>query len=114
VDSLSHGPLLKPPAVEGLPNELSPHAAFVSFFFKYTLHKPFYSANVCILDDKMRPAISTRFSPSRLCTLCTNGPASTSITTTTRRPFASTPSNLATWGFIGLGRMGELHAFYRA
>ena len=62
------------------------------------------------LSVKMSAAVSIRFSPSRLCMLG-NSPSAPPLSSITRRSFASTPSNLATWGFIGLGRMGELHAY---
>lgn len=59
----------------------------------------------------MKSPVSARLlAPARLCTFLTH-PAARSLSTSTRRSFASTPSNLASWGFIGLGRMGELRAF---
>lgn len=36
-----------------------------------------------------------------------NGHAAGTVSTVTRRAFASSGSNLTTWGFIGLGRMGK-------
>lgn len=48
----------------------------------------------------MRAAISVRLSPSRLRLLRTAGSA-------TGRSFSTTVGRQATWGFIGLGQMGE-------
>ncbi|KAL8653040.1 MAG: hypothetical protein Q9210_002328, partial [Variospora velana] len=53
----------------------------------------------------MRAAISVRFSTSKLC-LPRNGRLTGSPSSTARRSFSTTPAALATWGFIGLGRMG--------
>lgn len=55
---------------------------------------------------KMRAAVSIRFSPSRRRILG-NGCATGTVSMVTRRAFASSGSNLATWGLIGLGRMGK-------
>ncbi len=51
--------------------------------------------------------VSVRFSPAKLCILG-NGGASGAVSRISRRSFTSSGSNLATWGFIGLGRMGEI------
>ena len=66
----------------------------------------------CILSNNqvnMSATVSIRSFPSRLHML-SNRLSTPSISPIYRRSFASTSSNLATWGFIGLGRMGELHA----
>ena len=39
-----------------------------------------------------------------------NGHTAESVSMAKRRAFASSGSNLATWGFIGLGRMGKLNS----
>ncbi|KAL8719268.1 MAG: hypothetical protein Q9225_003698 [Loekoesia sp. 1 TL-2023] len=54
----------------------------------------------------MRAAISVRFSPSRL-RLLGNGGLTGSTPSAARRNFSSTASTWASWGFIGLGRMGK-------
>lgn len=51
--------------------------------------------------------VSIRFSPAKLCILG-NGGASGAVSRISRRSFASSGSNLAVWGFIGLGRMGKI------
>ncbi|KAI4232222.1 MAG: hypothetical protein L6R40_007470 [Gallowayella cf. fulva] len=53
----------------------------------------------------MRAAVSIRFSPSKLC-MKGNGGFTGPTTPATRRTFSATASSWATWGFIGLGRMG--------
>ena len=58
------------------------------------------------ISNTMRAGVSIRFSPSKLRLLgnqCLTGSTSASA----RRTFSSTSSNWATWGFIGLGRMGQ-------
>ena len=50
--------------------------------------------------------ISNRFSPLKLCILGISGTAG-SVSMMTKRSFASSNTNLAAWGFIGLGRMGK-------
>ena len=55
----------------------------------------------------MRATVSSTFSPAKLCILG-YGSASGGISRITTRSFASSGSQLATWGFVGLGRMGEV------
>lgn len=54
----------------------------------------------------MKAAVNVRFSPSRLCVLGNSTATKLIATPATRRSFTSSGNNLATWGFIGLGRMG--------
>ena len=56
----------------------------------------------------MRAAVSIRFSPSRLCLLGNNNTATGSASKAAHRGFSTSESRWATWGFIGLGRMGTL------
>ncbi|SLM39455.1 3-hydroxyisobutyrate dehydrogenase [Lasallia pustulata] len=53
----------------------------------------------------MTAAISVRFLPSRLC-LLGNGSVASACSRPARRSFATREQRQATWGFIGLGRMG--------
>lgn len=55
----------------------------------------------------MRAATTVRFSPSKLYMLRTSNVVFVA-STVTRRTFTSGGSKLATWGFVGLGRMGKL------
>lgn len=55
----------------------------------------------------MRAMVSIRFSPAELCILG-NGVVSGAVSRVSRRSFTSSGSKMATWGFIGLGRMGEI------
>lgn len=76
--------------------------------------------STCLQATAMRATVNVRFSPSRLCVLGNGTPTKQTATPGTRRSFASSGANLATWGFIGLGRMGRympqwfrLHAFIK-
>ncbi|KAL8877638.1 MAG: hypothetical protein Q9198_004380 [Flavoplaca austrocitrina] len=53
----------------------------------------------------MRAGVLIRFSPSRLC-MIGNGGLTGSTKPAARRDFSATAATWATWGFIGLGRMG--------
>lgn len=55
----------------------------------------------------MKAAVLIRFPPSMLCIL-RNGGMTGPASAASKRPFTSSKRSLATWGFIGLGRMGML------
>ena len=99
------------PCRQGASPAFTPHC--LQILHPSLLHNTAQKSSSFVKDSehlrKMKPSFSIRFHPSRLCTTL-NPAASTSLPAVTRRSFSSTPSNLATWGFIGLGRMGELHA----
>ena len=99
------------PCRQGASPAFTPH--FLQILHPSFLHNTAQKSSSFTKDSeylrKMKPSFSIRFHPSRLCTTL-NAAASTSLPAVTQRSFSSTPSNLATWGFIGLGRMGERHA----